>query len=75
MPTCPKCTGHYGGRVPVKDDNGKIVFTNRWRCHCDVNGGSLSIWEQDANGEVVMKPKERWPAKPCGHVFEITEDE
>lgn len=30
---------------------------------------------RDADGEVVMKPKERWPAKPCGHVFEITEDE
>lgn len=74
MPTCPKCTGHYGGFDTRRGEDGKIVVTKTWRCHCDVNGGDMSILEW-VDGELKMKPKERWPAKRCGNVFEITEDE
>ncbi len=64
---CPQCGGSYGGYDTRKREDGTIEVTDTWRCHCDVNGGGMSLLEW-VDGEVVFKPPERRPAKRCGWV-------
>lgn len=67
-PPCPRCGGHYGGFDTRPTPNG-IEVTNIWRCHCDVNGGGLSLLEWLPGAmEPTFKPAERKPGKACGWV-------
>lgn len=52
---CPQCGGSYFGTVNIGKLSETVV------CHCDTNGGSLSMFRPDGT---LRKVKEI--GKPCG---------
>lgn len=51
---CPRCGGPYFGRDIGKDEHGPVPLPTV-RCHCDINGRSMSTM-----------PGEPKAAGPCG---------